>query len=254
MMRSLLGIKILAVCFISLTLQPSAFNLRIASRTRAATLTKFTSSSSTTSSFGLRHPRRVYNPSFNRPELSTSLSSFGGPPGLPPSGGGPNGNNDQIVSSLVSISLFGLFFFSPIGKIFFSVTNGLFILAFSIPLLAFAAFSVYNTFFLVKDSCPSCGAAAVAPRSSGDGTSATSFCLSCGSTIRATRDNKGLELCNPTPDFDRESESSNPFADIFGSERAARSTTADKGDSASVKRSNTVIDVDVEIKPADDDE
>ena len=80
------------------------------------------------------------------------------------------------------------------------------------------------------------------------------YCRSCGSTIRATRDNKGLELCNPTPDFDRESESSNPFADIFGSERAARSTTADKGDSASAKRSNTVIDVDVEIKPADDDE
>ena len=80
-MRLLLGIKILVVCFISLIAQPSAFNLRIASRTRAATLTKFTSSSSTTSSFGLRHPRRVCNPSFNRHERSTSLSSFGGPPG-----------------------------------------------------------------------------------------------------------------------------------------------------------------------------
>ncbi|GMI17063.1 hypothetical protein TrLO_g9638 [Triparma laevis f. longispina] len=178
---------------------------------------------------------------------STSLSAFGGGPGLPPSGGPPNGNNQQLVSSLVSLSLFALLFFSPIGQIFFSITNGLFILAFSIPLLAFAGFSIYRTFFIVEAPCPNCGAAAAAPRYNDGQPQQTSVCLTCQSFLRATRDNKGLEICNQSPDFQNVNEASNPFADIFGTERAAQATKG-KTNQNDVKRSNTVIDVDVEIK------
>ena len=68
------------------------------------------------------------------------------------------------MSSLVSLGLFGLFVFSPLGSIFFSITNGLFLLAFSVPLVLFAGFTVFNTFFVVKADCPSCSTPAAALR------------------------------------------------------------------------------------------
>lgn len=75
--------------------------------------------------------------------------------------------------------------------------------------------------------------------------------MNCGATLRSTRNNKGLELCNPNPGFGQEeTNQANPFTDIFGGERAAGSGRAgaqgDKDKEKEMKRENTIIDIDVE--------
>ena len=70
--------------------------------------------------------------------------------------------------------------------------------------------------------------------------------MNCGVSLRATRDNKGLEICNPNPGFQDEGQEQNLFADIFGGERAAGREVRDEDADKANKRSNTVIDVDIE--------
>jgi len=99
----------------------------------------------------------------------------------------------------VSVAVFGLLFFSPLGSIFFAVTNSLFLLAIGTPLLLFVAFQVWHTFFVIKAPCPSCGAPVAVMK----GSEQTTGCFNCGATIRPTADSKGVEMCNQAPDFTR---------------------------------------------------
>ena len=119
---------------------------------------------------------------------TTTLKMYKGP--QLPGGGGPKNNNDALVSSLVSVGLFGLFFFSPIGSFFFAAVNSLFLLAVSVPLALLVAFQLFNAIAVVKAPCPACGAEAAAIK----GNDRISACLNCGATIRVTKDNKGLEV------------------------------------------------------------
>ncbi|GMI45356.1 hypothetical protein TrCOL_g6529 [Triparma columacea] len=197
---------------------------------------------------------------------STSLKMYNGP-NLP--GGGPpgNNNNDALASSLVSLGLLGVVFFSPLGGLIFGFFNSLLFLSFTIPLILLLSFQAFNTFFIVTAECPSCGEEAKAVK----GNDRTTPCLNCGATLRVTKDKKGIEICNSPPDFGTggSSSSSSPFNlnldDFFKGEQAANFKTpggvgmgrkrgggkGDDDEEKRLKREKTIIDIDGEVKDAE---
>ena len=88
-----------------------------------------------------------------------------------------------------------------------------------------------------------------------DGTQ-TSVCLNCGVTLRATKDNKGLEISNPTPtDFGGGASSGSGMGGDFFSnwnvgEKADNFNSGNsKGDTKKNQRETKIIDLDaVEVK------
>ena len=209
---------------------------------------------------------------------------YGGPqlPGRPPN------DNDGLVSSLVTGTLLALFFFSPLGTIFFGVFNSLILLGFSIPVILFVGFQLFNTFATVKGACPSCGSLAVVLK----GDDQTNVCLNCGGewgmskasrkrglafkkysysliipnpststvTLRATKDKKNLEVCNSSPfkgnggGFGGRGQGPN-VEDFFRGERAASYKPRNKEDDIQErkreKRETKIIDIDGEVKDVD---
>lgn len=197
------------------------------------------------------------------PHVSTSLQMGYN---LPPGGGGRGeGGEDGIATKIgdlltpiVTIAGLVLFFMSPLGGIFFAITNSLFVLALLTPILIGVGFNVWNYFNTIEATCPSCGAPA---RVLKDIEAGPNICLNCGQLIRATADLDGIELCNdPNDIFDEKSRVSS-FFDIFTSdptvyeETTTTTTTSffdDVFDSGSTKRKDkerrekTIIDVDIE--------
>mmetsp|Transcript_24885 Transcript_24885/g.30589 ORF Transcript_24885/g.30589 Transcript_24885/m.30589 type:complete len:244 (-) Transcript_24885:169-900(-) len=170
---------------------------------------------------------------------------------LPPGGGG-NNKFDDILPGIAVVAGVILFFVSPLGGIFFAITNSLFILALLTPILIGVGFNAWQYFNTIEGDCPSCS---VPARVLKDKDAGPNVCLNCGSLIRATVDLDGIELCNNPDDiFDEKSRISSIF-DIFTSdpsvyEATETETTAttsifeDKKKQA--KRESTIIDVDVE--------
>ncbi len=173
-----------------------------------------------------------------------SLQVFRGGPGFPPPNRGPGGDADGLVSSVVSTALFVAFFFSPLGSIFFGIINTGLLLVFATPVVLFLAYQLYTTVFLVQAPCPTCGAPAAASK---DGN--PSMCISCGSTIRSTKDKAGLELCNEAPDFTN-AQNGFDLNDIFGGPARAEQVgkTGDPEARKREKRETKIIDIDVEVK------
>lgn len=172
---------------------------------------------------------------------------------LPPSGGGGDNKINDIVAPIVTVAALTLFFMSPLGGIFFAVTNSIFVLALLTPILIGVGFNVWNYFNTIEGTCPSCEAPVRVLKNSDAG---PNICLNCGSLIRANQNLDGIELCNnPNDIFDEKSRVSSIF-DIFTSdpsvyeEQNFTTSTTDSNDEKKrreqQKRERTIIDVDIE--------
>jgi hypothetical protein len=190
-----------------------------------------------------------------RSQFESSTTSLQMGYNLPPGGGGSGGDGDDkimdILTPIAGIAGLTLFFMSPLGGIFFAITNSLFVLALITPILIGVGFNVWKTFYTIEAECPSCGSPASVLK---DEDAGPNVCLSCGQLIRATASGDGIELCNdPNDIFDEKSRVSSIF-DIFTSDRSryeedVSSTTfvdSEQKKKDKTRRETTVIDVDVE--------
>lgn len=174
---------------------------------------------------------------------------------LPPGGGGqgPKEAIQSFLTPILGIAATVLFFLSPLGSIFFAITNSIFLLLLITPLLAAFAFNVWQTFYTIEAPCPSCGAPA---RVLKDEEAGPNMCLNCGALLRATVDKDGIEMCNnPNDIYDDNSRISSLF-DLFvdsnnnGNSGAffgetTTTTTYEDDRKSKQRRESTVIDVDV---------
>ncbi len=170
---------------------------------------------------------------------------------LPPGGGGGDNKVNDILAPIVTVAAITLFFMSPLGGLFFALTNSFFVLALLTPIIIGVGFNVWNYFNTIDGDCPSCGSPV---RVLKDENAGPNICLSCGQLIRANQSLDGIELCNnPNDIFDEKSRVSSIF-DIFTSDRSVyeedviTSTTVidnDKKKTEQIRRERTIIDVDV---------
>lgn len=135
----------------------------------------------------------LINPSHTIRSSSTQIQmSYNLPPGNDNKGGTPF---EDILPGIVTAVGLTLFFLSPLGGIFFAVTNTLFVLALVTPVLIYAGFQIWSKLNIIEGSCPSCNAPVVVLKSD---EGQPSVCLSCGASVRATKDKKSVELCSGT--------------------------------------------------------
>ena len=190
---------------------------------------------------------------FHHKRTSTSLQMYN----LPPSGGGGPGNDIKaILPGILTIAGLALFFISPLGGIFFAVTNTLFTLALITPILGWVGLQIWQAFNTVSGPCPNCGFPA---RTLKDDESTPGICVSCGSLIRTNAAKDGIELCNNPNDI-MGGGSGSPFDQLFGSmagispQQVVDEIDADingskprkSPDKSKSRRERTIIDVDVE--------
>jgi hypothetical protein len=133
---------------------------------------------------------------------------------LPPGGGG--GDKDDKIASLatpiLTIAATVLFFLSPLGSIFFAITNSIVLFVILTPILAALGFQVWQTFYTIEAPCPNCGSPARVLKEDEAG---PSMCYNCGSLVRANVEKDGIELCNnPNDIYDDNSRISSLF-DLF---------------------------------------
>lgn len=186
---------------------------------------------------------KTKNVSSSRNSFPTSLFMYN----LPPNNGGgrdPNPLGD-ILPTIVTVVGLAVFFASPLGGIFFAITNSLFLLALITPVLIFAGIQIWSKLNTYEGDCPNCGNNVVVLKSKeGEPT----LCLNCGSMVRATVDLKGIELCNGKSmddNFFNTAGSNGPsFTDIFSSPNRTPEITVEEEKKKS-NRDRTVIDVEV---------
>eukprot|EP00978_Attheya_sp_CCMP212_P002127 scaffold4372_cov58-Attheya_sp.AAC.1 len=183
---------------------------------------------------------------------------------LPPGGGGDGGKDPLkdlkgLLPTIGTGAAILLFFMSPLGSIFFAITNSLFTLALLTPIILIGGFQAWQFLYTMEGPCPNCGAPTRVLKNDDQ----PSICLSCGTIVRATSDNSGLEICNNPNDIMQNNDS--PFDDIFGGGSGSGGSFADFFDTASsmsqptmgnttpkkesreakAKREGTIIDIDV---------
>uniref|UniRef100_A0A7S2UJJ4 Uncharacterized protein n=1 Tax=Attheya septentrionalis TaxID=420275 RepID=A0A7S2UJJ4_9STRA len=180
---------------------------------------------------------------------------------LPPGGGGDGGDPLKDLKGLLPTIGTGaailLFFLSPLGSIFFAITNSLFTLALLTPIILIGGFQAWQFLYTMEGPCPNCGEPTRVLKDDDQ----PGICLSCGTIVRATSDNSGLEICNNPNDIMQKNDS--PFDDIFGgggnggsfadffdtssmSQPSMGNTTPKKESrEAKAKREGTIIDIDV---------
>jgi len=176
---------------------------------------------------------------------------------------------ESIISTIAPIALVGLFFASPLGGIFFAVTNSLFVLALITPLVLFAGFKIYTALYTVEAPCPSCGVLPVRVLKNGE----PGVCLNCGAFSRVDEKGDGLELCNNPYDsvlnenggggmfdalfgggggdgtsggFEDVFGGGGGLEDVFGGGDVVGGGAKKESPEAKAKRQGTIIDVDVE--------
>lgn len=213
-----------------------------------------------------QHQRNQQNQQSQQYRTSSAITPLQMGYNLPPGGGGSGGGGGggdgdkiaEVLTPALTIGAIVLFFMSPLGGIFFAVTNSIFVLVLLAPILIGVGFNVWNYFNTIEGDCPSCGAPA---RVLKDEQAGPNICLSCGQLIRATENKDGIELCNdPNDIFDQKSRVSSIF-DIFTSDRSvyeddnvistSTTTVTDIFDDGQKKndrkrRETTIIDIDVE--------
>jgi hypothetical protein len=184
---------------------------------------------------------------------------------LPPSRD-PKGpfDNFQLSPILVNGILLVLFFASPLGGIFFAITNSLFALAILTPFILFGGFQVWSALFTIEAPCPSCGVLPVRVLKKGN---EPSICLNCGAYSRANANGDGLELCNNpadmmggnglggasslfdalfgSPDYEQDNMMTGGF-DVIDNQTTEVFTSRSSTTKKATKRSANIIDVDVE--------
>ncbi|KAL9188000.1 hypothetical protein ACHAXT_006378 [Thalassiosira profunda] len=211
----------------------------------------------------LQHTQPVHRRGLVQPQGQTTATSLQMGYQLPPSG--PKGPFDDIKALLPTITtgiLVALFFASPLGGVFFAITNSLFVLALLTPIVLFVGFQIWTNLYTVEAPCPSCGQLPVRALKSGEPT----VCLNCGAYSRANEKGDGLELCNNPNDLmgggslfdslfgmggngmsdfvDVGSGSTETFSDPFGGVSPRKEGAEEKAKKA--KRQGNIIDVDVE--------
>ena len=198
------------------------------------------------------------------PRTTTTTTSISMGYQLPPSRD-PKGpfDNFQLSPILVNGILLVLFFASPLGGIFFAITNSLFALAILTPFLIFGGFQVWSALFTIEAPCPSCGVLPVRVLKNGN---EPSICLNCGAYSRANAKGDGLELCNNpadmmggnglggasslfdalfgSPDFEQDMMTGG--FDVIDNQTTEVFTSRSSNTKKATKRSANIIDVDVE--------
>jgi len=174
---------------------------------------------------------------------------------LPPGGGGKPDPKDAISSVITPIlTIIGtvLFFLSPLGSIFFAITNSIVLLLFLLPFLATIGFQGWQYFYTIEAPCPSCNSPA---RVLKDDDTGPNICLSCGSLLRVNLEKDGVELCNDPSDIYDDNSRVSSFFDLFtggvdndgglfqGDNVDTSTTATSKKDKD--RREGTIIDVDV---------
>jgi hypothetical protein len=138
-----------------------------------------------------QHPNRVGTPSSSTSmpqNRSTRVTLRRFMYNLPPSGGGNNQNDlAGILTGLGTVAAIALFFASPLGTIFFAITNSLFLLALLFPILAIVAFQAWQFVFTLEGPCPNCGAPVRVLKDDEQPT----LCLSCGTLVHKRRGSRG---------------------------------------------------------------
>ena len=257
-MKSLSIVPVLVLVSCNALLSATAF------QTPAPSLTATPRQSSLpNAAFLARQPPQSASPISYKARKATAATTHLSMYNLPPSGGGGGGNNDnvikQVLGGALTIGAIVLFFVSPLGAIFFAITNSLFLLALITPVILTIAFQVWRSLNTINGSCPSCGAPNQVVLKDPD---QVSFCLNCGAFLQASSDLKSVELANPTGnrggggDF-IDMGSGNPnvgsiFDQMFGGggfggggapEQSLQSVVKDK--EQKFKRERTIIDVEV---------
>ena len=171
---------------------------------------------------------------------------------LPPSPKGPKEQFEAILPAIGTAVLVALFFASPLGGLFFAITNSLFVLAFVTPFLLFAGFQIWSALYTVEAPCPSCGQLPVRALKNGEPT----VCLNCGAFSRANEKGDGLELCNNPYDMMNEGGGSGSLFDsLFGGMEGGNgasdfevmgSGNSKQEQAKKTKKQGTIIDVEVE--------
>mmetsp|Transcript_13776 Transcript_13776/g.19704 ORF Transcript_13776/g.19704 Transcript_13776/m.19704 type:complete len:260 (+) Transcript_13776:56-835(+) len=149
-----------------------------------------------------------------QPNLREERSSLYMGYNLPPSNEN-GGDLKSLIPGIATLAATILFFLSPLGGIFFAITNTFFTIALLAPILATLGFQIWQYFYTIEGPCPNCGAPArVLKEDNGD----PNLCLSCGSLIRATVDCDGIELCNDPNEIFNEGGFASIFDSLFGNE------------------------------------
>ena len=187
--------------------------------------------------------KAVFENTFTISTSSTCLNMYNLPP--------ENNNNRNPISDILPgiVTLFGLtaFFMSPLGGIFFAITNSLLLISFLTPVLLFVGFQIWKAVNTIDGACPSCGSPTFVMKDD-----QPSVCFNCGAILRSTQDKKGIELCNVAPSF--EDDKSDLFRgngsifDLFGQPNSYlgdESAISTEEKSKKKKRETTVIDVEV---------
>ena len=164
---------------------------------------------------------------------------------LPPEDDNNNGLG-QLLPSIISLLALGLFFFSPLGALFFAVTNTL--LAFTIfaPFILYIGFQVWQYFYTIEGPCPACGSPVRVLKD----VQQPSICFNCGSQVISNTKMDGVELYDDVDNIlDRQR---SLWDSLFSNEEpdfaSYRSTTTSSDTKENMKRSRreqTIIDVDV---------
>ena len=176
---------------------------------------------------------------------------------LPPSGGG-GGKDDnvitQVLSGALTIGAIVLFFASPLGSIFFAITNSLFLLLLITPVVLTVAFQLWQSFNTVQGPCPNCGAPCRVIKD----VNQPSLCFNCGSILQISPDLESIELSTPTGrqgggfiDMDRPGAGmggggASIFDSLFGGGSPQQPTSEEvqqKGQK--FKRESTIVDVEI---------
>ena len=171
---------------------------------------------------------------------------------LPPSGGG-GGKNDNVISQVLggalTVGAIILFFASPLGGIFFAITNSLFLLALITPVILTIAFQVWQSLNTVEGPCPNCGASARVLKQ----VDQPSICFNCGSILQVSPDLKTIELSSPTRregggfiDMDQPGAGMGSGAsifDVFGGGAPQQQQPSSK--QQKFRRDSTIVDVEV---------
>eukprot|EP00547_Thalassionema_nitzschioides_P002908 CAMPEP_0194199556 /NCGR_PEP_ID=MMETSP0156-20130528/537_1 /TAXON_ID=33649 /ORGANISM="Thalassionema nitzschioides, Strain L26-B" /LENGTH=177 /DNA_ID=CAMNT_0038924473 /DNA_START=227 /DNA_END=758 /DNA_ORIENTATION=- len=171
---------------------------------------------------------------------------------LPPGGGGGGNKNDidQIVRGVATIAGLAVFFLSPLGSIFFAVTNSLFLLALLLPVGAYVAFNAWQYFNTIKGPCPNCGTECAVLKGEKNSLGMPSLCLNCGVAIRASPDQTSIEIVSGSNSVidDDFITSDSIFDSIFANsdEPQKSSSLSPNEKEKQFKRDRTVIDVEVE--------
>lgn len=178
---------------------------------------------------------------------------------LPSGGGGGNNQNDidQIVRGVATIVGLTVFFISPLGSIFFAVTNSLFLLALLLPVGAYVAFNAWQFFNTIKGPCPNCGAPCQVLKGEKNSMGVPSLCLNCGVAIEASPDQTSIQFASGSSSVidDNFVSSDSIFDSIFtnspeppkpSSPTRGGTGAASGGKGKQFQRERTVIDVEIE--------